>query len=92
MALAAMVAGVFEFTRIPEDGPAMGVALWHMGLAMAALLLYGCSLLLRFDSGEIGAPNSRAIGLSIAGLLALLVAGWLGGSLVYRHGIGVRPR
>lgn len=90
MAVPAMIAGVFEFVRIPDDGPAMGIVLWHMGAAMTALLLYGCSLLLRLDHRQIGPPGSVALGLSIAGLLVLLVAGWLGGTLVYRHGIGQR--
>jgi uncharacterized membrane protein len=37
------------------------------------------------------APGLLAIGLSVAGFLCLGVAGWLGGTLVYRHRLGVSP-
>lgn len=92
MALVAMTAGSFELARIPQGSAAMKVALWHMGAASTAFILYGASLLLRFGSGALGPPDQLAIGLSVAGFLALAITGWLGGTLVYTHGVGVRAR
>jgi uncharacterized membrane protein len=37
-------------------------------------------------------PGGWALALSAAGALALLAAGWLGGHLVYGHGVGTAPR
>lgn len=93
-ALAAMVAGLFELVKIGEADPAPRIARWHMLAAMAAWLAYAASLLLRLDlpldGTPLAAPGALGIGLSVVGFGCLAVAGTLGGTLVYGHGIGVR--
>ena len=89
-ALAAMGAGLFEFARIAEGSPALADARTHMLLAMTAWVLYAASLLLRLQGMHLVEPAWPAIATSIAGFLCLAAAGWLGGKLVYQHGIGGR--
>jgi uncharacterized membrane protein len=54
--------------------------------------LYAGSLFLRIEHQQFIAPDVLALLLSGAGLLVLLATGWLGGQLVYRHGVGVAGR
>lgn len=94
-ALAAMGAGLFELVKIDEASPALRLAHFHVLAAMAAWLAYAASLFLRLDlpmdgTTPLAAPGPLAISLSVAGFGCLAVAGWLGGTLVYGHGVGVR--
>lgn len=87
--LLAALAGFFELLKLPEGHPALATANAHMGLALTTCCLYGGSLFLRMRAPLLGAPDGWALALSGAGLLALLATGWLGGQLVYGHGVGV---
>jgi uncharacterized membrane protein len=85
--LLAMVAGVVELSRVP-DGPALRDVYLHMGLMLAAFTLYTARLFLRLDHLQPLAPDVLALLLSLAGFITLAIGGWLGGRLVYGHGIG----
>jgi uncharacterized membrane protein len=87
-ALPAIVTGLFEFLAIPQDGPAVDTATAHMMVMISAAALFGASWVLRANAGATMAPTAWALALAFAGAGVLLVGGWLGGMLVYRHGIG----
>lgn len=87
MAVVAMLAGLLELARVPE-GVAMRDAYLHMSAMLVALLLFATSLLLRLDHLKPLAPNIASLLLDTGGFLALAVGGWLGGKLVYGHGVG----
>lgn len=73
---------------LPKQHPAQDTATLHMMWALVAWSLFALSLFLR--SGSAAEHLSlRATAASLGGLAALLVAGWLGGRLVYRYGVGV---
>jgi uncharacterized membrane protein len=62
------------------------IASWHMLINVSALILYSINLYLR--TGVV--PGSTApFVLSIIGVLSILVSGWLGGQMVYVHGLAV---
>ncbi|MGB6242699.1 MAG: DUF2231 domain-containing protein [Castellaniella sp.] len=86
-ALAAMLAGLMELARIP-DGPALRDTYWHMGIMLAAFALFTARLLTGLDQLQPLAPGWPALLLDVAGFIALAIGGWLGGRLVYGHGIG----
>jgi uncharacterized membrane protein len=88
MAIPAMLAGMVELTRVAQDSPAWRTIYLHMGAMSAALLLYAVSLLARLDHITLLAPGTIAIACSVAGFIALAGGGWLGGKLVYGHGLG----
>ncbi|WP_323017329.1 DUF2231 domain-containing protein [Castellaniella sp.] len=87
MALAAMMAGLMELSRIP-DGPALRDTYWHMGIMLTAFILFTARLLTGLDQLQALAPGWLALLLDATGFIALAIGGWLGGRLVYGHGIG----
>lgn len=87
MALAAMLAGLMELPRVPE-GPAMRDTYLHMSVMLIAFALFVTRLLLRLDHLQPLAPDTVSLLLDAGGFLALAIGGWLGGRLVYGHGIG----
>lgn len=87
MAVIAMVAGMAELPRIPE-GPSMRDVYLHMTIMLVALTLFAARLLLRLDHLKPLPPNTLSLLLDAGGFIALTAGGWLGGKLVYGHGIG----
>lgn len=88
-ALPAAVTGFLDFARIPDDEAGIVRAWQHMAATLTSVCLYGGSLLLR---GGPGPPDPGrlpwAVTLSVAGLAVLAAAGWTGGDLVLRFGLG----
>ncbi|HET7360021.1 MAG TPA: DUF2231 domain-containing protein [Rhodanobacteraceae bacterium] len=87
-ALPAMLAGLLELARIPEDSPAVATVNRHMVMAMVAFALYAASLLLRLQGMRLAAPGPLEIALGVLGFGCLGYVGWLGGKLVYGHRLG----
>ncbi len=86
-ALVAMLAGLFELSRVPE-GVVMRVAYWHMGAMLAAAALFCTRLLLRLEGLHPLQPNTVSLLLDVSGFICLVVGGWLGAKLVYNYGVG----
>lgn len=91
MAIVAMMAGLMELAYIPE-GQALRDTHLHMGAMLAAFTLFTLSLLLRLNHFQPLPPNGIVLSLDVIGFLTLMFGGWLGGKLVYGHGIGQNPR
>lgn len=87
MALVAMIAGLMELPRVP-DGVALRDTYLHMGVMLAAFSFFIVRLLVGLDSMQFQAPGALSLLLDAAGFIALAIGGWLGGRLVYGHGIG----
>ena len=87
MAIPAMLAGMLELPRIPE-GPALRETWAHMAAMLTAFALFGGRLLLGLDGLRPLPPGGFALTLGGLGFAALAAGGWLGGRLVYHHGIG----
>lgn len=86
-----VVTGLLDYAAIPQQHPALKAATWHMWIMLSAATLYACSFIARLGhSPSTGLSSAIAVGLSVLGLLLLLVGGWFGGELVFRHGIGSR--
>ena len=86
--IAAILAGFLEFAMLPKQHPAQHTAMLHMTWALVAWSLFAFSLLLR-NVAAAEQPSLWPTAASLGGLAATLVAGWLGGRLVYRFGVGV---
>lgn len=87
MAVLAMLAGLWELAQVP-DGPALRDTYLHMGIMLTAFALFTTRLLTRMDHLQPLAPDTLSLVLDALGFIALGVGGWLGGRLVYGHGIG----
>jgi uncharacterized membrane protein len=87
-ALAAAVPGLFDMLSISD--PKVGKIAWnHMILNAIAVVIFAADLSARI----LSRPGAiLPVFLSVAGVVFLAVAGWLGGEMVYVHGAGVEQR
>jgi uncharacterized membrane protein len=86
-ALVAAIPGAIDlYTAVPADSPARRTGVRHAIVNVLALVLFAASVLLRPDAGAI---TYASWGASLLGILLLSIGGWLGGSMVYDHRVGV---
>lgn len=89
----AAVPGLLDYLTLPPRTEARQIATYHMGIGVVLAILYFANILLR-DWGII-AENMKpwsVVILNLVGVLLIGLQGWLGGELVYRHGIGVEEK
>jgi len=86
--LVAAVFGLIDWLAIPSGTRAKRIGLMHAGSNVAMLLIFTVAWLDRFTTAD-HLPSSQAILLEVAALAIGMVAGWLGGELVDRLGVGV---
>jgi uncharacterized membrane protein len=84
-ALAAALFGFIDMLSLPP-GPRK-TALVHMAINLAVVALFVLNFWLRLHT-ESPEPG-KLIWLSIIAIGLLVISGWLGGKLVYEHGVGV---
>lgn len=84
-ALAAAVPGFIDFLSLREPR-VKRIALTHMIINLTVVALFAVNLWLRTRT----APGGRTpIALSAVAVVLLGISGWLGGELVFRHGVAV---
>lgn len=89
IAVPTIVTGLIDYAAIPQRHPALKAATWHMWIMLSAATAYTCSLIARIGhSLSSGLSIAIAIGLSVLGLCLLVIGGWFGGEMVFRHGLG----
>ncbi len=86
-ALAAAIPGYVDYRSL-TDPQTTNIGRWHMLINLSIVVLFAINLALRMWS-EPGAV--LPILLSLVGIALLGVSGWLGGELVYVHGVAVEP-
>jgi uncharacterized membrane protein len=89
-AVVAAVPGLLDYAALKDD-KVVSIAHWHFGVNLVLLCLYGANVWLRTDSGKAALGDWRLVPilLSVIGQIALVVSGWLGGEMVYVHGVAV---
>jgi uncharacterized membrane protein len=88
-ALLAAIAGFTDFLGEPRIRR-LRVAWYHMAGNLLAVALSVINLLVHNRDGSAAVIPTGII-LSAIVVLLLLFNGWMGGHLVYRHGVAVRP-
>ncbi|HEY8188205.1 MAG TPA: DUF2231 domain-containing protein [Pyrinomonadaceae bacterium] len=89
-AFAAAVPGLIDWATL-TDRAAVKVANWHARVNITGLVIFIADFYLRTSSGTkwiAGMPLLPMI-LSVIGVIGLGIAGYLGGELVFRHGVAV---
>jgi uncharacterized membrane protein len=66
----------------------MNTAWWHAGLNVLAVLIELYNWYLRFTDGSTAILPTGLV-LSAIVVALLLITGWLGGQMVYRHRVAV---
>lgn len=92
-AVLAAVFGIIDYFSI-RDRKVSRIAAWHARINVLALVLFAASFYLRTNSGAgvIGGGMTIPLALSILGVICITISGWLGGELVYKHGVAVEDR
>lgn len=82
--------GIIDYFSIRDDKVSK-LAAWHARFNVLALVLFAASFYLRTTRGASLISGSLIIplALSILGVASIAVSGWLGGELVYKHGVAV---
>jgi uncharacterized membrane protein len=89
-AAAAAIPGLIDWATL-TDRAAVKVANWHARVNIIGLIIFISSFYLRTTSGAKLIPSMPMLPvvLSIIGVIGLGIAGYLGGELVFRHGVAV---
>lgn len=87
-ALFAAVPGLIDLLSI-TNSQVKKIGIWHMCINLAVVALYAINLWLRYSAPANASPP---IWLSVIGILLLGISGWLGGEMVYVHGVAVEPQ
>ena len=89
VALLTLITGINDFLDIRDDHPAQRNALFHMLLMIPASLIFIIDVVVHYGWVQGAELAPAALGLSSAGYVLALIGGYLGGLLVYDHGIAV---
>lgn len=89
-AAAAAVPGLIDWLSL-TDKAIVKIANWHARLNVIALLVFAASFYLRTTSGSSLVSGSYTIplALSVLGVVLITISGWLGGEMVFKHGVAV---
>ena len=89
MSIPALITGMMDFLTLPQEESVDRVAMRHMTIIITAIIMYTGSFFIRLGVGiPTGWRIISSVSLSLLGLIFLLIGGWLGGQLVYRHAVG----
>lgn len=88
-ALLAAIPGIIDFLfTVPPDSSGKKRAARHGLTNISVIILFACAYFMRIrETSPI-----LIIGLESTAIILLGIAGWMGGTLVYRNQIGVNPR
>jgi len=89
-AAVAAVPGLIDWLSLKEP-TVVKMANWHARLNVIALLIFAASFYLRTANGSELVSGSHRIpfGLSVLGAILISISGWLGGEMVFKHGVAV---
>jgi uncharacterized membrane protein len=87
-ALLAAVPGLMDLLSI-SDPKVKRIGIWHMCINLVVVALFAINLWLRTVAA---AGVDPPIWLSVIGVVLIGISGWLGGEMVYVHGVAVEPR
>lgn len=85
-AVVASLVGLMDYTRLTSGTRAHRIATFHMVLNLSALTIFTIVWVLHLGVDQV--PVGAFV-LAIVGLAGLGVSGFLGGELVFRHGVRV---
>jgi uncharacterized membrane protein len=86
----AAVPGLIDWLSI-TDKAIVKMANWHARLNVIALLVFAAGFYLRTTSGSslVSGSYTIPIALSVLGVVLITISGWLGGEMVFKHGVAV---
>lgn len=84
--------GFADWVSIEWGSPAWRTATFHLTTMLAAVALFGLAAWAQHDGYRDGRVTTAGLVLTLAGMATLTAGGWLGGAVVFVHGVRVlRP-
>jgi uncharacterized membrane protein len=92
-AVVAAVPGFIDWLSL-KNPEVVKIANWHARLNVIALLIFAASFYLRTSGGSELVSGSYTIpfALSVLGVILITISGWLGGEMVFKHGVAVEAQ
>jgi uncharacterized membrane protein len=92
VALPTAATGFADWLRLDWGSPSWRTATLHLTAMVSAVVLFAVAAWLQYDGYRDGDVTTGGLVFSVAGFVALTTGGWLGGTIVFVHGIRVLPR
>jgi uncharacterized membrane protein len=89
-AAVAAVPGLIDWLSLKHP-KVVKIANWHARLNVIALLIFAASFYLRTTSGAglVSGSSTIPVALSVFGVILISISGYLGGEMVFKHGVAV---
>ena len=89
-AAVAAVPGFMDWLSL-KDRDVVKIANWHARLNVIALVIFTISFYLRTTSGAswVSRSYTTPVLVSVLGVILITISGWLGGEMVFKHGVAV---
>ena len=85
----AALTGLVDWFTITWGTPLWRTATFHMLVMVVAMLLFVLAAIVGYSGYEDGEVRAGALALQLAAFAVLTIGGWLGGSIVFVHGMRV---
>ena len=85
----AATTGLLDWLQIERGTPVWRTATTHMAVMVTAVVLFGIAAVIQYDGFHDGDVTTGGLVLALLGSVTLVGGGWLGGSLVFVHGMRV---
>ena len=85
-AVLAAVFGLLDYTRLTPGTRARRIATIHLVLNLTAVAIFAAAWAVHLGNDD---PSAVGLVLGVIGLVGLGISGFLGGELVFRHGVRV---
>jgi uncharacterized membrane protein len=85
----AAATGLLDWLEITPGTPLRRTATLHMAVMLSATALFAVAAVLQYDGFHDGRVDGVALVFALLGFAALMAGGWIGGSLVFVHGMRV---
>ena len=83
------VTGFADWLTIEWGSATWRTATLHLSAMVTAVCLYGIAAWLQWDGYRDGSVTTGGLVFALLGLVALTAGGWLGGTIVFVHGMRV---
>jgi uncharacterized membrane protein len=85
----AAVTGLAELLALDPRTPVFRTALQHLCAMVTAVVLFGLAAVFQFYGFHDGEVTTSGLVLTLVGFVTLTLGGWLGGTIVFVHGMRV---
>jgi len=83
------ITGFADWLTIEWGSPMWRTATLHLSAMVTAVCLFGLAAWLQWDGYEDGSVTTGGLVFALVGFGALTAGGWLGGAIVFVHGMRV---